>query len=183
MMRICIVSSMFCVFERWATLRQAGGPITLHLSDVLVSDDSMLVLGCVFVSVNVCVWAANWEDLRPIQALLSRCVTVELWFEQRGSNATAWHQVRKDRSAAAKYWLNNWLSIWQRRWRLSNHRKKEIRAALYSATTAVHITRNEEKQRKDKSLRFGKLIYFRKLSRLVSVHLITSYILYPVIIT
>lgn len=55
MMSICIISSMFCVFERWPTARQAGGPIMLQLSDVLVSDESMLVLGYVSASVNVCV--------------------------------------------------------------------------------------------------------------------------------
>lgn len=126
--------------------------LMLQLYDVVVSDESMLLLEFVFVYLNVSGWGIG-RTLGLFSLPLSLSATVGLWFEQCRSNATAWHHVRKDRSVAKKYWLE--CLIWQRRWRLSNHRKKEIRSALYSPT-AAHATGNEEKQKNTKSL--GKIL-------------------------
>lgn len=125
----------------------------------------MLVCVCVFVHVNVCGWGiGRTSGLFSLPLSLSLSASVGLWFEQCRSNATPWHPLEKTGLLPRNTdWTLTECLIWQRRWRLSNHRKKEIRAVLYSPTTSAHATRNYEKQNNTKSLGEIWMCFFNML--------------------
>lgn len=112
-----------------------------------VSAESTSVLNRVLVDFwCLCVWMCVGGGLGGLQVCsaflsLALSASVGLWFAQCNSNTTAWHPEEKTGPLPRNTdWTLTECLIWQRRWRLSNHRKKEKGTALYSPTTAAHAT-------------------------------------------